>query len=68
MRSKQAPSRLPLKIVRELLGPGRTIAKENRERKEKSQKKAGKLGFFEEDVEIPAKTAVRTRFREPVGR
>ena len=33
-------------IVREILGPGRTIAKENRERKEKSQKKAGKLRFL----------------------
>jgi hypothetical protein len=34
-------------IVREILGPGRTIAKENQERKEKSQKKAGKMGFFD---------------------
>jgi hypothetical protein len=34
-------------IVREILGPGRTIAKENRERKEKSQKKAAKMVFFE---------------------
>lgn len=46
MRSKQAPSRLPLKLWRELLGPEWTIAKENRERKEKSQKKAEKMGFW----------------------
>jgi hypothetical protein len=33
-------------IVREILGPEGTIAKENRERKEKSRKKAGKMGFL----------------------
>jgi hypothetical protein len=45
MRSQQAASLLPL-IFSERLGPQRTIAKENRERKEKSQKKAGKMRFF----------------------
>jgi hypothetical protein len=34
-------------FLREILGPGRTIAKENRERKEKSQKKAGKMKVFD---------------------
>src|SRR5205807_7308530 len=33
-------------FVRERLVPGRTIAKENRERKEKSQEKAEKIWFF----------------------
>jgi hypothetical protein len=37
-------------FVREILGPGRNIAKENRERKEKTAKKAGKMGFFQRGV------------------
>jgi len=45
MRSKQAPSGYP-SFFREILGPKGTIAKENPERKEKSQKKAGKMTFF----------------------
>src|SRR5207245_4109673 len=39
------------------LGPQRTIAKENGERKEKSQKRREKCGFFWMGVEIAAKTA-----------
>src|SRR5258708_13458528 len=39
------------------LGPQRTIAKENGERREKSQKRREKCGFFWMGVEIAAKTA-----------
>ena len=42
----------------EKLGPPRTIAKENRERKEKTAKMPEKCDFFSGDVEIPAKDAV----------
>jgi hypothetical protein len=50
-------------FFREKLGPHRTIAKENGERKEKSQKRPEKCRFFRGDVEIPAENAGRTRAR-----
>src|SRR6266571_5258667 len=60
MRSKQARARYPL-CFHERLGPHRTIAKENGERKGKSQKRPEKCAFFRGHVEIPAENAVRTR-------
>jgi len=50
------------------LGPQRTIAKENGERKEKSQKRPEKCGFFWRRVEIAVKTAVTiVSTPEPAG-
>jgi hypothetical protein len=52
-------------FFREILGPGRTIAKENRERKQKSQKKAGKMRFLSLRVwKSPLKMRLRTNSLE----
>ena len=61
MRSKQAPSRLPLKIVREILGPGRTIAQGKPGTQGKIAKKARKIAVFWRGVwKSPLKTRLES--------
>jgi hypothetical protein len=55
-------------VSAEKLGPQGTIAKEKGERKEKSQKRLEKCGFFWRRVENTAKNAVlRARLRPSNG-
>jgi hypothetical protein len=49
-------------LLREILGPQGTIAKESGERKEKSQKRPENCIFSGGHVEIAAKNAVSTHF------